>query len=167
MVPLIRGLDTADREAVADALTRCGAFNETEISVALELFDAGASAGYSLFGAEVNGRIAGYVCIGTAALTESSWYVYWLCVHPAAQRRGIARALQDRIERFVWSRGGRRLVVETSGRPDYDPAHRFYQRAGYVKAGVIQDFYRAGDDLVIYVKPLRRDEQDSRRVARL
>jgi ribosomal protein S18 acetylase RimI-like enzyme len=162
MGPRIRELAPADRNDVADALVRCGAFTAEEIAVALELFDAGSSAGYWLFGAEVNGRIAGYVCIGTATLTESSWYVYWLCVHPDAQRRGIARALQDRAEQFVWSHGGRRLVVETSGRGDYDPAHQFYQRAGYVKAGVLEDFYRSGDDCVIYVKQLHRDEQASR-----
>ena len=98
MGPRIRELAPADRNDVADALVRCGAFTAEEIAVALELFDAGSSAGYWLFGAEVNGRIAGYVCIGTATLTESSWYVYWLCVHPDAQRRGIARALQDRAE---------------------------------------------------------------------
>lgn len=151
---VVRPLTSDDRDAVEEALARCGAFSDEEVAVALELFDAGLSAGYWLFGAEVNHRVRGYVCLGKAALTQSSWYVYWMCVHPDAQRLGLGRALQRHAEDFVRSQGGRRLVLETSGRPDYDRARRFYARAGYERAGLLQDFYRRGDDCVIYVKPL-------------
>ena len=51
--------------------------------------------------------------------------------------------------------GGERLVVETSGRADYDRARRFYELSGYAVAGRIADFYKAGDDCVVYCKVLR------------
>jgi ribosomal protein S18 acetylase RimI-like enzyme len=151
---LIRDLAVQDREAVADALAMCGAFNEEEVRVALELFDAGMDGDYALFGADLDGLVRGYVCLGKASLTQASWYLYWMCVHPLAQRRGIGRALQSYVEAFVRTQGGERLVLETSGRPDYERARRFYESVGYVQAGRIEDFYRTGDDCLIYSKVL-------------
>jgi len=149
---VIRELVPEDREAIEEALTECGAFSEEEIRVALELFDAGAPGGYTLFGAEIEGRVLGYVCLAQASLTQSSWYLYWICVHPAAQGKGVGRALQAKSEEFVRSQGCRRLVLETSGRPDYCEARRFYENAGYERVGLIPDFYRPGDDCAIYSK---------------
>jgi ribosomal protein S18 acetylase RimI-like enzyme len=148
---VIRELVPEDRPAIEEALTACAAFNEEEIRVALELFDSG---DYSFFGAELGGDVEGYVCLGQAPLTQSTWYVYWICVHPKAQGQGVGRALQGKSEEFVRSRSGRRLVVETSGRADYHKARRFYETAGYERVGLIPDFYRPGDDCVIYAKVL-------------
>lgn len=154
MGAVIRDLVPEDRQAIEEALTECGAFSEEEIRVALELFDAGAPGGYTLFGAEIEGRVRGYVCLAQASLTQSSWYLYWICVHPAAQRQGVGRALQAKSEEFVRSQGGRRLVLETSGRPDYSSARRFYENVGYQRVGLIPDFYRPGDDCALYSKVL-------------
>jgi ribosomal protein S18 acetylase RimI-like enzyme len=50
--------------------------------------------------------------------------------------------------------GGERLVLETSGRPDYERSRRFYERAGFTVQGRIPDFYKPGDDCLIYCKIL-------------
>lgn len=155
-----RPLGPFDREAVQEALGACGAFSQEEIGVALELFDAGLAGDYVLFGAERDGRLRGYVCLGKASLTAASWYLYWMCVHPAAQRLGVGGALQLQAEAFVRSRGGERIVLETSGRPDYGPARRFYEKAGYLPVGRIPDFYRPGDDCLIYSKTVDRSEPE-------
>ena len=154
MGAVIRELQPEDRAAVEEMLTRCGAFNDQEIRVALELFDAGLDAGYSLFGMEEAGKVQGYVCLGKASLTQSTWYIYWICVHPSAQHQGVGRALQVHSEQFVRSQGGLRMVLETSGRLDYERARIFYQNAGYARVGHIRDFYKPGDDCLIYVKEL-------------
>jgi ribosomal protein S18 acetylase RimI-like enzyme len=156
MGAVVRPSRPDDRAAIAHALQLCAAFNAEEVAVALELFDEGVSnpASYTLFTAEEDGRVAGYVCLGRAPLTESTWYVYWLCVHPHLQGRGIGRALQQHGEAFVIGLGGRRMVLETSGRPDYHRARTFYQRLGYQQTGRIADFYRPGDDCLIYVKDI-------------
>jgi GNAT superfamily N-acetyltransferase len=125
---VIRELVPEDREAIEEALTECGAFSEEEIRVALELFDAGAPGGYTLFGAEIEGRVLGYVCLAQASLTQSSWYLYWICVHPAAQGKGVGRALQAKSEEFVRSQGCRRLVLETVAGPICEAT--FYENAG-------------------------------------
>jgi ribosomal protein S18 acetylase RimI-like enzyme len=155
-----RPLGPVDREAVQEALDACGAFSEEEVGVALELFDAGLAGDYVLFGAERGGRLEGYVCLGKASLTAASWYLYWMCVHPAAQRLGVGQALQRWAEAFVRSQGGERIVLETSGRSDYGRTRRFYERAGYRTVGRIPDFYRPGDDCLIYSKDVNRSERE-------
>jgi ribosomal protein S18 acetylase RimI-like enzyme len=151
---IVRPSRVEDRGAIEHALRACGAFNAEEVKVALEMFDEGVSdaSSYALFSAAIEGQLAGYVCVGRAALTESSWYLYWLCVHPAEQGHGIGRALQRHGEAFIAAQGGRRIVLETSGRPDYDRARRFYERNGFQEVGRIEDFYRPGDDCLIFTK---------------
>jgi len=144
----------ADRGAVHDALVQCRAFNEVEIGVGLEMFDAGVAGDYELAGLEEGGLLRAYACFGKASLTERSWYLYWICVHPAAQGRGFGRALQRHVERVVAQAGGERLVLETSGRDDYARSRRFYEQAGFTLHGRIRDFYKPGDDCLIYCKEL-------------
>jgi len=155
---IIRELVSQDLDAVREMLKDCGAFSSEEVSVALELLNAGLSSGlegdYPLLAAELDGRVSGYACIGRTPMTQSTWHLYWLCVHPHAQRRGVARTLQAYMEKFIAMRGGERIVAETGGRADYEPARRFYEGAGYRSAGRIGDYYKLGDDCVFYCKVL-------------
>lgn len=155
---ILREMLTSDRAAAHDALRACGAFTPEEIEVALEVLDEGVRGGldgdYSLFAAEDDGSVRGYVCVGRTPLTLSTWHLYWICVHPAAQGRGFGRALLMRAEEFIRERGGQRLALETSGRVGYERTRRFYERAGYNEVGRIKDYYKPGDDCVFFCKPL-------------
>ena len=154
----IREMALRDREAVRGLLLASPAFSEEEVRVALEVLDAGLAGGlegdYPLFAAEIDGSVCGYVCIGRTPMTRSTWHLYWICVHPRAQRRGIGLALEARIEQVIRARGGERIVLETSGRPDYAASRRFYEKAGYSVKGRILDYYKPGDDCVFYSKLL-------------
>ena len=46
------------------------------------------------------------------------------------------------------------VYVDTSSTHGYDRARSFYEKNGYTVACVLPDFYRAGDDRVIYRKTL-------------
>ena len=105
-----------------------------------------------MFTAEMDERFAGYVCVGRTPLTHSTWHLYWICVHPWAQSRGVGRALQAHAEKFVRSRGGERIVLETSATAAYARARDFYAAAGYAVVGRIPDFYRKGDDCLVYCR---------------
>ena len=49
----------------------------------------------------------------------------------------------------------RLIVVETSSRKEYDKTRRFYEKTlAYATAAWIKDFYKPGDDKVVYVKYL-------------
>ena len=152
---VVRCPAASDRHVVHEALTRCGAFNDEEVRVAIEMFDSGLAGDYSLLGIETGGVLRAYACFGRASLTERSWYLYWMCVHPAVQSTGIGQALERTVEDVVRQMGGDRLVLETSGRPDYERSRRFYERAGFMVHGRIPDFYGPGDDCIIYCKILR------------
>lgn len=147
-----RQLVAGDRRAVREMLVRSGAFSDEEVRVALEMVDAGIQGEYSLPVAEVEGEVRGYACIGKAPLTASTWYEYWICVHPATQRTGVGRALQLYLEDFVRKSGGERIVLETSGRPDYARTRQFYRQAGFTEIGRIPNFFKQGDDCVVLCK---------------
>jgi ribosomal protein S18 acetylase RimI-like enzyme len=154
----IRALRSEDREAIHDMLQACGAFTAEEVRVALEVLDdglrGGADGDYPLFAANRDGKVLGYVCVGKTPLTRGTWHEYWICVHPAAQHQGVGQALQAYAEEFVRSRGGERLVLETSGRSAYARTRRFYRQSGYRVVGRIRDFYQPGDDCVVFCKVL-------------
>jgi ribosomal protein S18 acetylase RimI-like enzyme len=147
-----------DRDTMADALRACAVFTGEEVRVALEMIDQGLAGGpdgdYALLVADVDGRGVGYVCVGRTPLTRSTWHLYWICVHPSAQGRGVGRCLQAAAEAFVIARGGERVLLETSGTPGYAAARVFYERAGYAVVGRVADFYRPGDDCIMYCKAL-------------
>jgi ribosomal protein S18 acetylase RimI-like enzyme len=155
---LIRELHSQDRDAVHEVLIACDAFTGEEVQVALEVLEAGLVGGlsgeYPHFVAEVEQRVCAYVCVGKTPLTVSTWHLYWICVHPAVQGRGVGQELLSHVEKFVRTCNGERLVVETSGQPSYARTRRFYQKAGYREVGCIPDFYKSGDDCVLYCKTL-------------
>ena len=62
--------------------------------------------------------------------------------------------MQAHAEGFIRSLGGERLVLETSSRADYERTRRFYRHGGYEQVGFIRDFYRPGDDCVMFCKVL-------------
>jgi ribosomal protein S18 acetylase RimI-like enzyme len=150
----VRNLVPGDEAAVREALEDCGAFSEEEVRVAMEMVKGGLNGDYSLPAVEIDGKVRGYACIGRVPLTRAAWYIYWICVHPSAQGTGVGRRLQSHIEQLVLQAGGNRLVLETSGRADYEPTRRFYRAAGFTEAGRIPDFYKPGDDCVMYYKAL-------------
>ena len=156
MTPEVRQLRAGDRPAIVDALRACGSFTDEEVAVALEVLDAGLETGldgdYPLFAGEVDGVVKGYVCVGKTPLTRGTWHLYWICVHPSAQKLGLGRRLQAQAEDFVRSRGGERILLETSSTPAYASARTFYDRAGYSIVGRVPDFYRPGDDCIMYCK---------------
>jgi ribosomal protein S18 acetylase RimI-like enzyme len=151
---IVRSPVAGDRPLVHEVLTRCGAFNDDEIRVAIEMFESGLAGDYSLLGIETDGVLCAYACFGKAGLTLRSWYLYWFCVDPAVQGSGVGQTLQRTVEDSVRQMGGDRLVLETSGRADYERSRRFYERAGFMVQGRIPDFYKPGDDCIIYCKTL-------------
>jgi len=161
----IRPLAATDRDRMAEALRACAVFTSEEVRVALEMIDQGIAGGpdgdYSLLMADVDGCGVGYVCVGPTPLTRSTWHLYWICVHPSAQGRGVGRCLQSAAEAFVTARGGERLLLETSSTPVYAAARAFYERAGYAVVGRVTDFYRPGDDCIMYCKAFTRSSRAS------
>jgi ribosomal protein S18 acetylase RimI-like enzyme len=129
-----------------------------EVTVAEELIDAYLSSpesGYYILVAEDGGRVAGYVCYGNTPLTEATWDIYWVAVDNSLRGKGTGKALMTGAETSIKSMHGKLMVIETSGKPQYDKTRRFHISLGYNEIARIPDYYTAGDDLVILVKRLQ------------
>ncbi len=153
--PVLRHLTPADRERIEEITRAVGVFRADEVPVALEVFDGavGGSPDYLALGAELEGRLIGWICWGPTPCTLATFDLYWMAVDPAVQGAGVGSALVTEMERRL-AGIARLVVVETAGRPDYASTRAFYQTRGYRAAAVIPDFYAPGDDQVVYVKKL-------------
>jgi ribosomal protein S18 acetylase RimI-like enzyme len=155
VTPLLRHLSAADRGRIGDITRAVGLFREEEILVALEVFDEAVRNGpgntYRVLGAEVDGRLAGWICWGPTPCTVGTYDLYWMAVDPRLQGTGIGTALMAEMERRL-AGIARLIVVETAGRPDYAPTRAFYESRGYRVAATIPEFYAPGDDQVVFVK---------------
>ncbi len=154
-------MEPADRSAIEEMVVSSGRFNAEEIATALELVDEalerGEASGYFFAVLEEEGQkssIRGYACYGPTPLTQGVYDLYWIVVGPSAQRKGYGRRLLEFVEKDVAGRGGRMLLIETSSQESYGGTVRFYQRAGYDLAARIKNFYRLGDDKLIFSKNL-------------
>ena len=148
-----------DRETVREIVASTGFFTPAEADVAVELVDErlakGVDSGYVFIFAEVDGHTVGYACYGPIACTVGSYDLYWIAVHEAHRRQGWGKVLLEAAEERIARAGGRRIYIETSGRPQYEPTQRFYERCGYVVEAVLADFYTPGDAKIVYCRSLR------------
>ncbi|HEY6000606.1 MAG TPA: GNAT family N-acetyltransferase [bacterium] len=137
-----------------------GNFNDEEIATALELVDEaladGEESGYIFVviedGTETPARVQGYACYGPTPLTDGVYDLYWIVVHRAAHGKGYGRRLLSLVEEDVRRRRGRKLLIETSSQESYAGTIRFYERSGYALAARIRDFYKVGDDKLVFSK---------------
>lgn len=159
VAPHLRRLTAADRGRIEEITRAAGVFRAEEIPVALEVFDeavrpAPGQEHYSALAADLDGRLAGWICWGPTPCTLGTYDLYWMVVDPALHGAGIGTAMLNEMERRL-SGVARLIVVETAGRADYAGTRAFYEARGYSPAATIPDFYAPGDDQVVYVKRMR------------
>lgn len=147
-----------DAVAVCEIVTSTGFFHDHEVAVAVELvqerLEKGLDSGYLFLFAQQSGRTVGYSCYGEIPCTSGSYDLYWIAVHDSCRGRGIGKVLLKKTEALIASLRGRVIWVETSGQEKYLPTREFYRRFGYQEEAVLNGFYAAGDDKVIYAKHL-------------
>jgi D-alanine-D-alanine ligase len=134
-------------------------FNKEEVECVDELFEEFLTQGSELSGyyflvEKEDERVLGYACYGPRSLTSGTYDLYWIAVDPSIHRGGVGRRLLAASEEAVRTLGGRLIVLETSGLPEYEPTRKFYLATGYTLEATLKDFYKDGDDLVIFTKHL-------------
>lgn len=83
-------------------------------------------------------------------LTEGTWNLLLIAVDPASQSKGIGSALMGWVEAELGLRGQRLLLVETSGKAEFEKTRQFYDRLGYEREARIRDYYASGDDKIVF-----------------
>jgi len=105
----VRAATAEDRAAVSGAVAASGLLAGHDLDEVMATFEAG---GLWLIHPDPVG--AGVAYAAEEPLTDRTWNLLMLVVHPARQGQGVGRALVRAAERAVRQRGGRLLQVDTS-----------------------------------------------------
>ena len=155
----IRPLRREDKEPIERLLRATDVFSEEEIGVAIELvgiyLDDADQKDYELFSSvDETEAVTGYVCVGPTPSTHGTYDLYWIAVNPTEHGKGVGSQLLRFVEGHLKAKGGRMLIAETSSTPKYENTRAFYERKGFVRHACIKEYYRPGDDLIIYGKDI-------------
>jgi ribosomal protein S18 acetylase RimI-like enzyme len=115
-------------------------------------FDGDASDGFWLT-VDDGGPVAVAYC-APERMTQGTWNLLLIAVHPGRQGQGRGAALLRHVEQALAARGERVLLVETSGLPSFKRTRAFYRKCGYDEEARIRDFYQAGEDKIVFRKAL-------------
>jgi len=155
---MIRATTMADVKELISLTHGTGVFKPHEV-VALEevladYFAVNHQHGHTAVTWEQDGQVLGYAYYAPAAMTDRSWYLYWIAVRAHVQAKGIGAKLLKHTEEDIRKHNGRVLFIETSSLPHYDKTRKFYLRQGYEETAVLRDYYTDGDDMVVFRKKL-------------
>lgn len=161
-VTLRETITPADAAAVRDIVASTGFFYDHEIAVAVELAQEALDKGVETSGyhflfadpADAPGYAIAYACFGPIACTVGSWDLYWIAAHSDHRGKGLGRMLLHAAEARIRTMQGRRVYIETSSRPLYEPTRGFYLACGYAEEARLAEFYGPGDDKIIYSRAL-------------
>lgn len=151
---LRRTLKTEDLPQIEKMLREVGVFSPEEIACCRELAEQtlhGEESYYWIL-AEENGRLDGLICYGPASLTVGTYDLYWILRSPQARQKGVGRQLVQAAVDHLHKLGARLFVLNTSGTVPYQPARDFYLRNGFQLNARLHEYYRPGDDLLIYTR---------------
>jgi GNAT superfamily N-acetyltransferase len=101
---------------------------------------------------ERDGRVIGFAYYAPAAMTDRTWYLYWIAVDKRIHAKGVGSSLLRHAEDEIRKSRGRILLIETSSLPHYEKTRSFYVKHGYEPDCVLRDYYADGDDMVIFRK---------------
>jgi ribosomal protein S18 acetylase RimI-like enzyme len=103
-----------------------------------------------------DGGPVGVAYLAIEKLTDGTWNLYMIAVRPDLQGQGRGAALVRHAEEVAARRGGRILIVDTSSLPEFDETRAFYRKCGYEEEARIRDFWKAGDDKIVFRKALAK-----------
>lgn len=156
---MIRKIETKDHTQLLNLVNSIDEFSQEEKNIAIELIDDAISNGknshYKIFLSIESEQIEGYYCIGKRPLTEGVFDLYWIAVAPDSQSKGVGKKLLSHAEEYVEQNSGTWLLIETSSKASYEKTRNFYLRNFYTIVAEIKDFYKVGDNLIIFGKYLK------------
>lgn len=155
---MIRPCTPEDTPRLVEIARSTGMFRAIELEALLEVLDDyhALEAGHAHQACTLRKEEepVGLVYYAPAAMTDRTWYLWWIIVAKPLQGKGHGTTLLRSAEDDIRARGGRLLLVETSSLPLYEPTRAFYLAQGYDQPCTIPDYYADGDDLVVFAKRL-------------
>jgi ribosomal protein S18 acetylase RimI-like enzyme len=156
---LIRPLHKEDRDTIQRLLTRSTPFEQKEVATAQEIVNAAldhpGNGKYNIYCAQIQqGNPLGFICFSHIPITDRCYDLQWIVVDKKFIGRGVGGELMLYMEEALVKKNGRRIYIEISSVPKYEPARHFYENHGFFVDSVLDDFYRDGEDKIIYRKNL-------------
>lgn len=96
----------------------------------------------------------GIVYCAPERMTEGTFNLFLIAVHSDFQKKGIGKELILFIEQLVKQKNGRILIVETSSLPEFEATRIFYKNNNYNHEATIREFYKQGEDKIVFWKKL-------------
>lgn len=153
---MIRPTVPEDTDTVVALTEATAMFRPAEVRALREVLDdyhaTNRGHGHQSVTYEADGEVLGFAYYAPAAMTDRTWYLYWIVVRKDRQARGIGRELMRFVEDDVRRRRGRLLLIETGSLPHYEPTRRFYLTLGYEQHALLRDYYADGDSMVVFRK---------------
>lgn len=104
---------------------------------------------------EADGDVVGFCYAVPEEQTDGTWNMLAIAVLSSKQGNGVGSALVRDLEGSLRESEQRLLIVDTSGAEKYAQTHHFYRKNGYHEEARIRDFWAAGDDKIVFWKPLQ------------
>ena len=154
MNPVIRKIKKDDLQYLKDVLNSIELFPSEMLEDMISDFFNNPETEEIWFTATENGMPISIGYCAPEKLTEGTFNLYAIGVKGDIQGKGIGKTMMKYLEELLKQKGHRILIVETSGTDDFEITRKFYEKLDYSKEAVIRDFWKEGDDKVIYWKKL-------------
>ncbi len=155
---LLRPTRPEETDVLVEMAADTGVFKPIEIETLRHVLDdyhgPKPEAGHAAVTVLLDGIPVGFAYFGPNEITDRTWMLYWIFVQRSLHARGLGTKILDYVEAEIRAEGGRVLVIETSGLPNYLPTRNFYLKLGYDQVAVVPDFYADDDDMVVFWKRL-------------
>jgi ribosomal protein S18 acetylase RimI-like enzyme len=150
----VRPSTANDVSALADIANATELFPGEMLPELIDSFLSGGGCQDLWLTCESAGLVEGFCYSVPEKLTDGTWNMLALAVHPAFQGTGAGSALVRHLERELLARGQRVLIADTSGTPAFERTRRFYRKNDYIEEARIRDFWAAGNDKIVFWKRL-------------
>lgn len=154
---IIRPAKPDDTETIMNLAKAIGLFEEEELEELGDMlggyFEDSLGEGHSWVVCD-DGGVLGVGYFAPEQYADGVYNLYFIAVHPKYQGKGYGTTIISYVEKTLKEKGQRLLLVETSGLPNFEMTRKFYRKQGYEEEARIRDFYKPGDDKIIFRKPL-------------
>ena len=153
---MIRDAKREDEGAILTLLASLDLFEAEEVKVVMGMLashlDQAESPDLWLVD-DTNGPV-GIAYAAPERMTDGTWNLYLIAVHPNHQKQGRGAALIQHMEAALAAKAVRVLLVETAGIKDFEYVRQFYRSSGFREEARISEFYGEGVDKVVFWKRL-------------
>ena len=150
----IRSVLQKDVPALKDVLDNCELFPSEYLDDMISDYFNNPNTADIWFTVLMDGRPISIAYCAPEKFTEGTYNLYAIGVHQGFQGKGIGKAMMQYLEQLLKQKEQRLLLVETSGAPELALTREFYHKCQYTQEAVIREFWKEGEDKVVFWKKL-------------